>query len=181
MTAKNHIVLFEPQIPQNTGNIARTCAATNAPLHIIKPMGFPIDDRKMKRAGLDYWDKLDITYYENLEEFMEQMDGLLYLVSKFAEKVYSEADFSKHENHYFIILIPRDFIEPRFYIRVVHLSELHALKIEQRVRIREFIEYFNVFKETKDPHADLLNMYFMDMHRKLNDYGKGIHLPKLER
>ena len=51
----NHIVLFEPQIPQNTGNIARTCAATNAPLHIIKPMGFPIDDRKMKRAGLDYW------------------------------------------------------------------------------------------------------------------------------
>ena len=102
MTAKNNIVLFETQIPQNTGNIARTCAATNAPLHIIKPMGFPIDDRKMKRAGLDYWDKLDITYYENLEEFMEQMDGLLYLVSKFAEKVYSEADFSKHENHYFM-------------------------------------------------------------------------------
>ena len=99
---ENHIVLFEPQIPQNTGNIARTCAATNAPLHIIKPMGFPIDDRKMKRAGLDYWDKLDITYYENLEEFMEQMDGRLYLVSKFAEKVYSEADFSKHENHYFM-------------------------------------------------------------------------------
>ena len=65
-------------------------------------MGFPIDDRKMKRAGLDYWDKLDITYYENLEEFMEQMDGRLYLVSKFAEKVYSEADFSKHENHYFM-------------------------------------------------------------------------------
>ena len=102
MTAKNHFVLFQPQIPQNTGNIARTCAATNAPLHIIKPMGFPIDDRKMKRAGLDYWDKLDITYYENLEEFMEQMDGRLYLVSKFAEKVYSEADFSKHENHYFM-------------------------------------------------------------------------------
>ena len=58
----NHIVLFEPQIPQNTGNIARTCAATNSPLHIIKPMGFPIDDRKMKRAGLDYWDKLEIYF-----------------------------------------------------------------------------------------------------------------------
>ncbi len=70
MTCKNHIVLFEPQIPQNTGNIARTCAATNSPLHIILPMGFPIDDRKMKRAGLDYWDKLDITYYDSLEEFM---------------------------------------------------------------------------------------------------------------
>ena len=87
---KNHIVLFEPQIPQNTGNIARTCAATNSPLHIIKPMGFPIDDRKMKRAGLDYWDKLDITYYESLDDFMEQMAGHLYLISNFAEKVYTE-------------------------------------------------------------------------------------------
>ena len=74
----NHIVLFEPQIPQNTGNIARTCAATNAPLHIIKPMGFPIDDRKMKRAGLDYWDKLEIYFYDSLDEFMEKMDGQVY-------------------------------------------------------------------------------------------------------
>lgn len=98
----NHIVLFEPQIPQNTGNIARTCAATNSPLHIIKPMGFPIDDKKMKRAGLDYWDKLDITYYENLEEFMNQMDGQLYLISKFAETVYSDADLSAGGNHYFM-------------------------------------------------------------------------------
>lgn len=80
----NHIVLFEPQIPQNTGNIARTCAATNS-LHIIKPMGFPIDDRKMKRAGLDYWDKLG-DFYDRLEDFMSQMKGKLYLISKFAEK-----------------------------------------------------------------------------------------------
>ena len=79
---ENHIVLFEPQIPQNTGNIARTCAATNAPLHIIKPMGFPIDDRKMKRAGLDYWDKLDISYYESLEDFMGKMDANIYLVKR---------------------------------------------------------------------------------------------------
>ena len=99
---KNHIVLFEPQIPQNTGNIARTCAATNSPLHIIKPMGFPIDDRKMKRAGLDYWDKLDITYYESLDDFMEQMNGRLYLISKFAEKVYSEENFAVEGSHYFM-------------------------------------------------------------------------------
>ena len=70
--SRNHIVLFEPRIPQNTGNIARTCAATNSPLHIIRPMGFPIDDKKMKRAGLDYWDKLDITYYDNLADFMSK-------------------------------------------------------------------------------------------------------------
>ena len=64
-----NIVLVEPEIPQNTGNIARTCAATGAALHIIKPMGFTIDDKKLKRAGLDYWDKLDITYYEDLADF----------------------------------------------------------------------------------------------------------------
>ena len=64
-----HIVLHEPEIPQNTGNIARTCAATGASLHLIRPMGFTVDDKKLKRAGLDYWDKLDITYYDGLEDF----------------------------------------------------------------------------------------------------------------
>ena len=66
-----NIVLFEPQIPQNTGNIARTCAATKARLHLVKPMGFEIDDKKLKRAGLDYWHLLDITYYENTADFIE--------------------------------------------------------------------------------------------------------------
>ncbi len=70
-----NIVLVEPEIPQNTGNIARTCAATGAALHLVKPMGFTVDDRKLKRAGLDYWDKLDITYYENLEAFLTQNAG----------------------------------------------------------------------------------------------------------
>lgn len=102
MSQQNHIVLFEPQIPQNTGNIARTCAATNSPLHIIKPMGFPIDDRKMKRAGLDYWDKLDISFHESLDDFMKRMDGRLYLISKFAEKVYSEENFADEGPHYFM-------------------------------------------------------------------------------
>ncbi|MBR2370950.1 MAG: tRNA (uridine(34)/cytosine(34)/5-carboxymethylaminomethyluridine(34)-2'-O)-methyltransferase TrmL [Clostridia bacterium] len=64
-----NIVLLEPEIPQNTGNIARTCAATGASLHLIKPLGFEIDDTKLKRAGLDYWHLLDITYYEGLEDF----------------------------------------------------------------------------------------------------------------
>lgn len=67
-----NIVLVEPEIPQNTGNIARTCAATGTRLHIIEPMGFKIDDRKLKRAGLDYWHLLDITYYKNLDDFFEK-------------------------------------------------------------------------------------------------------------
>ncbi len=67
-----NIVLIEPEIPQNTGNIARTCAATGASLHLVKPMGFEIDNAKLKRAGLDYWHQLDITYYENTVEFFEK-------------------------------------------------------------------------------------------------------------
>ena len=70
-----HIVLVEPEIPQNCGNIARTCAATGASLHLIEPMGFTVTDAKLKRAGLDYWNKLDITYYKNIEDFYERTKG----------------------------------------------------------------------------------------------------------
>ena len=70
-----NIVLLEPEIPQNTGNIARTCAATGASLHLIEPMGFTVTDAKLKRAGLDYWDKLDITYYKDIEDFYERTKG----------------------------------------------------------------------------------------------------------
>ncbi len=66
-----NIVMVEPEIPQNTGNIARTCAATGARLHLVGPMGFTIDDKKLKRAGLDYWHLLDITYYDSFPEFFE--------------------------------------------------------------------------------------------------------------
>ena len=66
-----NIVLFEPEIPQNTGNIARTCAATGAKLHLVGPMGFTIDDKKLKRAGLDYWHDVDITYYDSIAQFYE--------------------------------------------------------------------------------------------------------------
>lgn len=70
-----HIVLHEPEIPQNTGNIARTCAATGASLHLIRPLGFTIDDKRMKRAGLDYWDKLDVHFYDGPEDFFAQHEG----------------------------------------------------------------------------------------------------------
>ena len=70
--SKLNIVLLEPEIPQNTGNIARTCAATDASLHMIEPFGFKIDDSKLKRAGMDYWYHLDIHYYKNLEEFFDK-------------------------------------------------------------------------------------------------------------
>ena len=86
-----NIVLHEPEIPQNTGNIARTCAATGAALHIIKPMGFEIDDRKLKRAGLDYWHYLDITYYDGLDDFFAKNSGAeCFYFSTKAENTYSD-------------------------------------------------------------------------------------------
>ena len=70
-----NIVLVEPQIPQNTGNVARTCAATGARLHLVGPMGFEIDDRKLKRAGLDYWHMLDISHYKDISDFFNNVSG----------------------------------------------------------------------------------------------------------
>ena len=94
-----NIVLVEPEIPQNTGNIVRTCAATGTRLHIVKPMGFEIDDKKLKRAGLDYWHFLNIKYYENLDDFFEKNKGarFFYLSSKapvsYTDVSYSDGDF----------------------------------------------------------------------------------------
>ena len=89
-----NIVLVEPQIPQNTGNIARTCAATGARLHIVKPMGFEIDDKKLKRAGLDYWYLLDITYYENTADFFEKnKDGEFFYFTTKGKNIYSDVKY----------------------------------------------------------------------------------------
>lgn len=91
---KIHIVLHEPEIPQNTGNIARTCAATGASLHLIRPLGFRTDDRTLKRAGLDYWDKLDVFYYNNMEDFFSQHpDADFYCFTTKAPHVYSEVSY----------------------------------------------------------------------------------------
>lgn len=100
----NHIALFEPQIPANTGNIARTCAGTNTVLHLIEPLGFKTDDKYLKRAGLDYWHAVDIHYHKDLDAFMTAVgDQPLYLISKFAEKVYSDVDFTDTDkDHYFL-------------------------------------------------------------------------------
>ena len=94
MQRKINIVLYSPEIPQNTGNIARTCSVTGAALHIIKPIGFEISDKTLKRAGLDYWDKLDVTYYENYDEFLEKNPGAeLYFFSAKGEICYADVTY----------------------------------------------------------------------------------------
>lgn len=91
-----NIVLVEPEIPQNTGNIARTCAATGAALHLVKPLGFEIDDRKLKRAGLDYWDKLDISYYDDLDDFFaKNPDADFYCYTTKAPRKYTDIVYPK--------------------------------------------------------------------------------------
>ena len=91
---KINIVLHQPEIPQNTGNIARTCAATGAALHLIKPLGFEIDDKKLKRAGLDYWDKLDITYYDGLDDFnAKHPDAKIYYFTTKGRHLYTKVNY----------------------------------------------------------------------------------------
>lgn len=95
---KNHIVLFEPVMPANTGNIARTCAGTNTALHLIEPLGFSTDDKMLKRAGLDYWHHVELYYYPNLDAFLEKVQGHpLYLITKFAEKNYCDVDLASND------------------------------------------------------------------------------------
>ncbi|MBR6739543.1 MAG: tRNA (cytidine(34)-2'-O)-methyltransferase [Clostridia bacterium] len=89
-----NIVLVEPQIPQNTGNVARTCAVTGSRLHLVGPMGFKIDDAKLKRAGLDYWHLLDITYYDSLEDYLSKNEGaVMRLASSKGLHSHTSADY----------------------------------------------------------------------------------------
>ena len=95
-----NIVLVEPEIPQNTGNIARTCAAIGARLILIEPMGFSIDDKHVKRAGLDYWDKVEIIKYDSIDEFFTNNKGPFYFASTKSKHIYSEV---KYEDDCYIL------------------------------------------------------------------------------
>lgn len=93
-----NIVMVEPEIPQNTGNVARTCAATGARLHLVGPMGFAIDDKKLKRAGLDYWDLLDITFYSSLDDFFSKNSGEFFFFT--TKALHNHTDISYPDNAY---------------------------------------------------------------------------------
>ena len=112
-----HIVFVEPEIPPNTGNIARTCAATNTTLHLVKPLGFSIDDKSLKRAGLDYWPFVNLELHENLESFLRQyQDRRMFLATTKGGHLYT--DFSYQDEDMFLFGketagLPRDFIQAR--------------------------------------------------------------------
>ena len=100
----NNIVLFEPEIPQNTGNIMRTCVATNTKLHLIKPLGFVLDDAHLKRSGVNYIDKLEYEVYENFEDFKSKNPGTYYYFTRYGRKPHTSFDYSNknNDNLYFI-------------------------------------------------------------------------------
>lgn len=151
----NHIVLFEPQIPANTGNIARTCAATNTPLHLIEPLGFSTDDKQLKRAGLDYWHDVNITYHKDLSAFLESIqDKQLHLITKFARQTYSDVNFADEQDHYFMFGkettgLPEEFMRENEekclripmndeHVRSLNLSNTATLIIYEALRQQNF-------------------------------------------
>ena len=136
-----NIVLHEPEIPQNTGNIARTCAATGASLHLIRPLGFEIDNAKLKRAGLDYWHHLDITYYDGLDDFYQKNpDAAVYYFTTKAQHVYTEVHYPERV---FIMFgketkgLPEDLLHqhPDACVRLPMRDGLRSLNLSNTVAV----------------------------------------------
>ena len=136
-----NIVLVEPEIPQNTGNIARTCAAIGATLHLVHPLGFDISEKAVKRAGLDYWDKLDIIEYKNLEEFKSKVkSNNIYLLSTKSQKVYTDV---KYQDDCYLVFgpetrgLPEDYILENFEnaVRIPMRDNIRSLNLSNAVAI----------------------------------------------
>ena len=136
-----NIVLVEPQIPQNTGNISRTCAVTGARLHLVRPLGFEVDDRHLKRAGLDYWDKLDITYYDGLDDFFSRnRNGKFFYFTTKGRTVHSEMEYP--DNAYLVFGredkgLPEELLyaNPDSCVRIPMRPELRSLNLSNSAAI----------------------------------------------
>ena len=142
---KLNIVLVEPEIPQNTGNIARTCAAIGAKLHLVHPLGFSISEKEVKRAGLDYWDKVEIEEHESFEAFLEKYkpeENNMYFVTTKGKNVYSDIDYSKMDEVFALFGketkgLPEDILQKYFdkAIRIPMRETLRSLNLSNAVAI----------------------------------------------
>ena len=136
-----NIVLLEPEIPANTGNIGRTCVATGTKLHLIKPLGFSLDEKQLKRAGMDYWSKLDVSVYVNFEDFLaKNPEAHVYMATTKAKKTYVEAEF---EPDCYIMFgkesagIPEEILKqhPDTAVRIPMIGETRSLNLSNSVAI----------------------------------------------
>ena len=142
---KINVVLVEPEIPQNTGNIARTCAATGCKLHLVRPLGFSISDKYLKRAGLDYWDKLDLEVHESLGDFLEKYSpecNKVFWVSTKAKHVYSEVNYIDFDEVFLLFGketkgLPEDYLKKYIdnTIRIPMKKNLRSLNLSNSVAI----------------------------------------------
>lgn len=136
-----HIILHQPEIPANTGNIGRTCVATGTTLHLIEPLGFHLDEKSIKRAGMDYWDKLDVTRYINFEEFLEKHPGakIWYATTK-AKRLYTEAAFGMEDYIMFgkeSAGIPEELLveHEETCIRIPMLTQIRSLNLSNAAAV----------------------------------------------
>ena len=163
-----NIVLVEPQIPQNTGNISRTCAVTGAKLHLIRPFGFEISDKHLKRAGLDYWDKLDISYYDNLQDFFEKNpDGNYFYFTTKGKNVHSDAEYPDNSFLFFgreDAGLPEELLykNPDTCVRIPMRNELRSLNLSNSVAIA----VYEVLRQWDYPD-------FRERENLQNTHGKG--------
>ena len=136
-----NIVLLEPEIPANTGNIGRTCVATGTRLHLIEPLGFRLSEKELKRAGMDYWPQLDVTTYVNYEDFLQRNPGAkIYMATTKAKKIYSEASY---EPDCYIMFgkesagIPEEILveHPEECVRIPMIGETRSLNLSNSVAI----------------------------------------------
>lgn len=162
----NHIVLYEPEIPQNTGNIMRTCVATNTKLHLIKPLGFSLDEAHLKRSAVNYIDKLDYTIYENFEEFKSKNKGIYYYLTRYGKQPHTSFDYTNKNDLdlYFIFGkestgIPKEILQKDIShcLRIPMTSNVRALNVSNSVAvvIYEVLRqqnYNNLLKE--EPNGD---------------------------
>ena len=139
--AKLNIVLYEPEIPANTGNIGRTCVATGTKLHLIEPLGFSLSEKALKRAGMDYWSQLDVERYVNYEDFLQRNPGAkIYMATTKAKKIYSEASY---EPDCYIMFgkesagIPEEILgeHPEECVRIPMIGETRSLNLSNSVAI----------------------------------------------
>ncbi|AYV73472.1 tRNA (cytidine(34)-2'-O)-methyltransferase [Bacillus sp. PK3-056] len=141
-----HVVLYQPEIPANTANIARTCAGTNTAMHLIRPLGFSTDEKMIKQAGLDFWENVNITYYDSLDDFFVKNQGEFYYIETFAEKTYTAYDFTDQSKDYYFIFgkettgLPNDLLETHkdHFLRIPMTEHIRSLNLSNTAAILVF-------------------------------------------